>query len=81
MKNTIDDIKRIIEEKKARLERLSNSDIWHIYTKNMENGEYKAFKQSCIDDEIIIKALEKVLSDYTAKKAVSECQDILMRTN
>ena len=34
----------------------------------MESGELKAFKQSCIDDEIIIKALEKQIPTMVAKK-------------
>ena len=56
---TVKDIKRIIAYKKARLEVLAQPDMWTRYTKNMECGEIREFKQSCIDDEIIIEALEK----------------------
>ena len=56
---TVEDIKRIIAYKKRRLEHLAKPNVWISYTKNMECGELREFKQSCIDDEIIIKALEK----------------------
>lgn len=56
---TVEDIRRIIAYKKERLEALAQPDMWIRYTKNMECGELKEFKQSCIDDEIIIEALEK----------------------
>lgn len=49
----------IIAKLKHRLEELARPEVWTRYTKNMECGEYKEFKQSCIDDEIIIAALEK----------------------
>lgn len=49
----------IIAERKHRLEELARPEVWTRYTKNMECGEYKEFKQSCIDDEIIIAVLEK----------------------
>lgn len=61
MEVTRESIERIINHKKARLENLSNPDIWWRYTKNMECGEVREFKQSCIDDEIIISALTYVL--------------------
>ena len=67
-----EDIQRIIAERKARLERLSNPDTWHIFTKNMESGEYKAFKQSCVDDEIIIFALERMLREHPTEKGGAE---------
>ena len=56
---TVEDIKRIIAYKKRRLEHLAKPNIWISYTKNMECGELREFKQSCIDDEIIIEALER----------------------
>lgn len=52
-------IERIIARKKERLETLAQPDVWIRYTKHMECGEEREFKQSCIDDEIIIEALEK----------------------
>lgn len=55
----IDDIKRIVDYTKARLEDLAQPNVWVACTKDMGSGELKAFKQSCIDDEVIIKALEK----------------------
>lgn len=54
----MNDIQRIISYMQARLDELAKPEIWHIMTKNMECGEYKAFKQSCIDDEIIIDVLK-----------------------
>lgn len=56
---TVEDIKRIISYKKRRLEHLAQPNVWISYTKNMECGELRDFKQSCVDDEIIIEALEK----------------------
>ena len=56
---TVEDFKRIITYKKRRLEHLAKPNVWISYTKNMECGELREFKQSCIDDEIIIEALEK----------------------
>ena len=56
---TVEDIRRIIADKKRRLEHLAKPNVWISYTKNMECGELKDFKQSCIDDEIIIEALER----------------------
>lgn len=55
------DVLRIIADKRKRLEHLSRLDIWHIYTKNMEGGELRDFKQSCADDETIIEVLENSL--------------------
>lgn len=40
-------IKEIIEYKQRRLDELANPDVWHRYTKNMECGEEREFKQSC----------------------------------
>ena len=57
-----EDAERIIAYKKARLERLSDPDIWEMNTRHMEGGEYREFKQSCDDDKIIIKALELMLN-------------------
>ena len=68
MKIQIEDIKRIIAYKKDRLEHLAQPDMWIRYTKNMESGEIKEFKQSCIDDEIIIEALERLLLDHQTEK-------------
>ena len=65
---TVDDIKRIISYKKARLEHLANPNVWISYTKNMECGEEREFKQSCIDDEIIIEALERQIPAKPIKK-------------
>lgn len=65
---TVEDIKRIIAYKKARLESLVQPDMWIRYTKNMESGEIKEFKQYCIDDEIIIEALEKQIPKKVVKK-------------
>ena len=72
MKITTDDIKRIIAYKKARLEALAQPDMWIRYTKNMECGEIREFQQSCIDDEIIIVALERMLVDQLTEKGGSE---------
>ena len=68
MKISIDDIKRIIEYKKKRLEYLAQPENWIRYTKNMECGEEREFKQSCIDDEIIIEALEKRIQKKVTEK-------------
>lgn len=68
MKIAIEDIKRIIAYKKARLEALAQPDMWVRYTKNMECGELKEFKQSCVDDEIIIEALEQMLVAHPTEK-------------
>lgn len=68
MKISKDDIKRIIEYKKKRLEYLAQPENWIRYTKNMECGEEREFKQSCIDDEIIIEALERMLQDHPTEK-------------
>ena len=67
MKTKAEDIKRIIASKKARLEALAQPGMWIRYTKNMECGEIREFKQSCIDDEIIIEALERL----TPKKPIA----------
>lgn len=72
MKIAIEDIKRIIAYKKERLEALSEPGVWIRYTKNMECGEVREFKQSCIDDEIIIAALERMLSDHPTEKGGEE---------
>lgn len=50
-------IKEIIEYKQRRLDELADPNEWERITKNMECGEYKEFKQHCIDEEIIIAAL------------------------
>ena len=55
------DIERIISYMQARLDELSKPGIWLTMTKNMECGELKEFKQSCIDDEIIIDILKDQL--------------------
>lgn len=68
MKIQIEDIKRIIAYKKARLEVLAQPDVWIRYIKYMESGELREFKQSCIDDEIIIEALERLLKDHPTEK-------------
>lgn len=57
------DILRIIAAKKKRLEDLSKPSVWESITRHMEGGELREFKQSCIDDEIIIEMLEKSLKD------------------
>lgn len=72
MRINAEDIKRIIAYKKERLEHLAKPEVWHSYTKNMECGEYKEFKQSCIDDEIIIEALERILSAHPTEKGGAE---------
>ena len=64
----IEDVKRIIAYKKTRLEHLAKPNVWIRYTKNMECGEERAFKQSCIDDEIIIEALERQILVKPIKK-------------
>lgn len=63
----------IIAERKHRLEELARPEIWTRYTKNMECGEYKEFKQSCIDDEIIIEALEKQVPKKLICIEVEKC--------
>ena len=73
---TVEDIKRIIAYKKARLEALAQPGMWIRYTKNMECGELIEFKQSCIDDEIIIEALEKQIP----KKPFQACGHNTNRT-
>ena len=55
------DIERIISYMQARLDELAKPGIWTIMTKNMECGELREFKQSCIDDEIIIDVLKAQL--------------------
>lgn len=54
-------VERIIAEKRRRLDSLREPSVWHRYTKDMECGEYKEFKQSCIDDEIEIYILSRFL--------------------
>lgn len=56
------DVKRIIAKKQFRLDQLSNREVWDRHTKHMECGEHKDFKQSCIDDEIVIEILQKNIS-------------------
>lgn len=58
---TNEDIERIIANKERRLEDLKN--CWITFTKNMECGEIRELKQSCVDDEIIISCLKKILND------------------
>ncbi len=57
------DVLRIIAAKKKRLKDLSNPSVWERITRHMEGGELREFKQSCVDDEIIIEILEKSLKD------------------
>ena len=52
-----EDISRIIAIKQHRLDELASPEIWDRYTRHMESGEYQAFQQSCVDDEICIIAL------------------------
>ena len=47
---------------------MAQPENWIRYTKNMECGEEREFKQSCIDDEIIIEALERMLQDHPTEK-------------
>ena len=85
---TDNDIKRIVAYKKERLEQLAKPEIWDMYTKNMESGELKEFEQSCIDDEIIIEALEgiehnkaetkrleRLAEYYAAKDTIAEIEE------
>lgn len=60
---TKQDAERIIKERQRRLDELSRPEIWDRYTRHMECGEEREFKQSCIDDEIIIEALKPYTSD------------------
>lgn len=55
------DIERIISERRYRLSRLSDPYNWNRHTKDMECGELRKFKQSCVDDEIVIAALTDIL--------------------
>ena len=70
---TVEDFKRIIAYKKRRLEHLAKPNVWISYTKNMECGEIREFKQSCIDDEIIIEALEKQITQKPSGKRCPKC--------
>lgn len=56
---TIQDAERIVANIKYRLDEMAKPEIWYKYTKNMECGELREFKQSFIDDEIIMEALQK----------------------
>lgn len=53
------DAGRIVTYTQHRLDELAKPDVWDRYTRHMESGELKEFKQSCADDEIIIEALKK----------------------
>lgn len=64
----IEDLKRIIAQKQSRLDRLSIPEIWDRHTQHMECGEYREFKQSCVDDEIIIEVLHKQIPIYPVHK-------------
>lgn len=64
----VKDFKRIISQLQSRLDDLSVPEIWHSFTKNMECGEYREFKQSCIDDEIVIEVLQKQIPMNPVRK-------------
>ena len=61
VKFSVNDVERIIATKQARLDALCNPVAWRSVTNHMECGEYKEFKQGCIDDEIIIAILKRFL--------------------
>lgn len=62
IKFSVNDVERIVESKQARLDALSIPEIWRRMTNGMECGEYKEFKQGCVDDEIIIAILKRFLT-------------------
>ncbi len=64
----VKDLERIIARKQSRLDQLSIPEVWDKHTKHMECGEYKEFKQSCIDDEIVIQILRKNISVRPVRK-------------
>lgn len=64
----VKDLKRIISEKQSRLDDLAVPEIWNIYTKNMEGGELREFRQSCVDDENIIEVLQKQIPMNPVRK-------------
>lgn len=59
IKFSLNDIERIIEGKKRRLDDLKM--CWSEFTRHMECGEIRELEESCIEDEIIIAVLEKFL--------------------
>lgn len=67
---SLNDVERIIEGKKRRLDDLEG--CWNDFTRHMECGEIRELKQSCIDDEIIIACLEKFLHPAPWKDAMMQ---------
>ena len=61
---TKEDVKKIIDSKKRRLNDLKH--CWNEFTRHMEYEEIRELKESCVDDEIMIHILsEWLLKDVT----------------
>lgn len=56
------DLERIAKRLEEQIEEMAKPDIWLRYTKNMEMGELKEFKQYWKDQETILAALEAQLA-------------------
>lgn len=82
------DAERIIKERQRKLDELSRPEVWERYTRHMECGEEREFKQDCIDDEIIIEALKPYTShkpktnfDKIKTMSVEEMADFLLEVH
>lgn len=54
-----EDIERIIAEKEYWQK--ERAECWDAFTRHMEMGELREYKQSCIDEDIVIECLKIVL--------------------
>lgn len=59
MTERLTDIERIIAEKEYWQKERAES--WDAFTRHMEMGELREYKQSCIDEDIIIDALKEYM--------------------
>lgn len=67
------DAERIVAYTQHRLDELAKPEVWDKYTRHMECGELKEFKQGCVDDEIIIEALKKQIPMVPVTHIVNHC--------
>ena len=54
-----EDIERIIAEKEYWQK--DRAETWDAFTRHMEMGELREYKQACIDEDIVIECLKIVL--------------------
>ena len=54
-----EDIERIIAEKEYWQK--DRAETWDAFTRHMEMGELREYKQTCIDEDIVIECLKIVL--------------------